>query len=323
MTHDEIRRHELSDFLRTRRARISPADNGFPVARRRRTPGLRREEVAQLAGMSATWYTWLEQRRPIGVSHGMLDNLARVLQLNPAERIQLFRLARRVPIIASVPERETISPRFQRMLDQADMPAFVMGRRWDVLGWNLAARAFLFDFEQVPPDERNLIWLIFTYPALRSLLVEWSTRAQDTLARFRADYGRYAGDSQFVQLVGRLNAVSPEFAQWWPRHDVQPLSEGCLPYNHPLVGRMIVDHMTFSLVDNPELRVNTLLPTAEANSIKKMRKIIAAFRSGSRPARGVSSAAITAKSTRLRARTTSPQVPTPQTSERPNVAGHG
>jgi hypothetical protein len=192
----------------------------------------------------------------------------------------------------------------------------VDGTCWD----GTAARAFLLDFEQVPPDERNLIWLLFTHPALRSLLVEWSTWAQDTLARFRADYGRYAGDSHFVQLVDRLNAVSPEFAQWWPRHDVQPLSEGCLEYNHPLVGRMILDHMTFSLVDNPELRV--LLPAAEANSIRKMRKIIAAFRSGAR-ARGLSLAASTAKPTRGRARTTSPQVPTPKTSERPNVAGHG
>jgi transcriptional regulator with XRE-family HTH domain len=141
VTHDDIRRQDLSDFLRTRRARISPAGIRFPAAHRRRTPGLRREEVAQLAGMSATWYTWLEQRRPISVSPGMLDNLACVLQLNPVERIQLFRLARREPAIDSTPQREAISPRFQRMLDQSDiMPSFVMGRRWDVLGWNRAAR---------------------------------------------------------------------------------------------------------------------------------------------------------------------------------------
>ncbi len=308
MTHDEIRRHELSDFLRTRRARIAPAGIGFPAAHRRRTPGLRREEVAQLAGMSATWYTWLEQRRPISVSRGMLDNLARVLQLNPVERIQLFRLARREPAIDSTPQRETVSPRFQRMLDQSDiMPSFVMGRRWDVLGWNRAARAFFLDFEQVPPDERNLVWLLFTHPALRSLVVEWSTRAQDTLARFRADYGRCAGDSHFVQLVDRLNAVSPEFAQWWPRHDVLPMSEGCAQYNHPLVGRMVVDHMTFSVVDNPGLRVIALLP--EASSMKKMRKVIAAFgdRAG---ARGALAAASRAKPAPMRTRTTSSLLPT-------------
>ena len=259
--------------------------------------------------MSATWYTWLEQRRPISVSPGMLDNLARVLRLNHIERMQLFRLARREPFIDSMSPRETISPRFQRMLDQSDMPAFVMGRRWDVLAWNRAARAFLLDFEQVPPDERNMVWLTFTHPALRSLIVEWSTRAKDTLARFRTDYGRYAGDSHFVQLVDRLNAVSPEFAQWWPpRHDVLPITEGCLEYNHPLVGRMIVDHMTFAVVDNPELRVIALLPAAEANSMKKMRKVIAAFRGGA-AVRAVSLAANT-KPARMRMRTTTSPVPT-------------
>jgi hypothetical protein len=228
----------------------------------------------------------------------MLDNLARVLQLNPVERVQLFRLARREPAIDSTPRRETVSPRFQRMLDQSDiMPSFVMGRRWDVLGWNRAARAFFLDFEQIPPDERNMVWLFFTHPGLRSLLVDWSTRAQDTLARFRADYGRYAGDSHFVQLVDRLNAVGPEFAQWWPRHDVLPLSEGCAQYHHPLVGRMVVDHMTFSVVDNPELRVVAWLP--EAGSMKKMRKVVAAFR-GSGGARGVSAVASTAKLARMR-----------------------
>jgi transcriptional regulator with XRE-family HTH domain len=307
MTHDEIRRHELSDFLRTRRARIAPAGIGFPAAHRRRTPGLRREEVAQLAGMSATWYTWLEQRRAIRVSPGMLENLARVLQLNPVERIQLFRLARREPVIDPTPQREIVSPRFQRMLDQSDiMPSLVMGRRWDVLGWNRVVRAFFLDFEQVPPDERNMVWLLFTHPALRSLLVDWSTRAQDTLARFRADYGRYAGDSHFVQLVDRLNAVSPEFAQWWPRHDVLPMSEGCAQYNHPLVGRMVVDHMTFSVVDNPELRVVAWLP--EASSMKKMRKVIAAFgdRAG---ARGALAAASRAKPDPMRTRTTSSPLP--------------
>ena len=297
MTHDDFRRNELSDFLRTRRARISPADIGFPAAHRRRTWFAARRG-SPVAGMSATWYTWLEQRRPISVSPGMLENLARVLQLNPVERIQLFRLARREPAIDSTPRRETVSPRFQRMLDQSDiMPSFVMGRRWDVLGWNRAARAFFLDFEQVPSDERNMVWLFFTHPGLRSLLVDWSTRAQDTLARFRADYGRYAGDSHFVQLVDRLNAVSPEFAQWWPRHDVLPMSEGCGQYNHPLVGRMVVDHMTFSVVDNPGLRVIALLP--EASSMKKMRKVIAAFGNGA-GARGVSAVASTAKLARMR-----------------------
>ena len=278
---DEIRRQELSDFLRTRRARISPAEVGLDGARRRRTPGLRREEVAQLAGMSVTWYVWLEQKRPIKVSEGMLDNLARVLRLDPTERKQLFRLALRQPRADSTSRRETVSPRFQRMMDyNGGMPTFVIGRRWDVLAWNQAARAVYFDFEQVPTEEQNLVWLMFTNSAMRSLTIDWQTRARDVLARFRTDYGRHVGDAYFLELVERLKAATPEFAEWWPRHDIKPLTQGSVQFQHPLVGRMLFEHMAFSVVDNPEQRVIALLPMAEGNSISKMRRVIAAFRNG-------------------------------------------
>ncbi|HSU90105.1 MAG TPA: helix-turn-helix transcriptional regulator [Sporolactobacillaceae bacterium] len=276
---DEIRRQELSDFLRNRRGRVTPSDVGLPATNRRRTPGLRREEVAQLAGMSATWYTWLEQKRPIGVSSSVLDNLARVLLLNPAERLQLFQLALRQPVLNSTSKPETVSPLIRRIIDQMDpIPAIVIGRRWDVLAWNRGARAFFLDFEQVPTNERNMLWLLFTNPALRSLVVDWRERAQDTLARFRADYGRHAGDAHFVQLVERLMSVSPEFAQWWPRFDIQPMSEGRREYDHPLGGRMIVEHATFLVGDNPELGLLVMNAAAASNSIAKMEKIVAAFR---------------------------------------------
>ena len=281
MTKDEIRRQELSDFLRNRRGRIAPSDVGLPATNRRRTPGLRREEVAQLAGVSATWYTWLEQKRAIGVSSGVLENLARVLRLDPAERMQLFQLALRQPVLDSRSRPETVSPLIRRLLDRTDpIPAFVIGRRWDVLAWNRAAVGFFFDFEQVPANERNMLWLIFTNSALRSLLVDWRSRCQDTLARFRADYGRHAGDAHFVQLVERLKSVSPEFAQWWPRHDILPMTEGRNAYDHPQVGRMIVENTMFSVVDNPELRLVVFLAAAASNSIAKMKKVVAGFRSG-------------------------------------------
>jgi len=242
---------------------------------------LRREEVAQLAGVSATWYTWLEQKRPIGVSSGVLENLARVLRLDPAERMQLFQLALRQPVLDSLSKRETVSPLIRRLLDQTHpIPAFVLGRRWDVLAWNRAAVAFFFDFEQVPANERNMLWLVFTNSALRSLIVDWPTRAKDTLARFRADYGRHAGDAHFVQLVERLKSVSPEFAQWWPRHDILPMTEGRNAYDHPQVGRMMVENTMFSVVDNPELRLVVFLAAGASNSIVKMKKIVAAFRKG-------------------------------------------
>ncbi len=141
-----------------------------------------------------------------------------------------------------------------------------MGRRWDILAWNRAALSFYLDFEQVPANERNMLWLIFTHAAMRSLLVDWRKRAQDTLARFRSDYGRHAGDAHFVQLVERLKSVSPEFAQWWPRHDILPITEGRNAYDHPIAGRMIVEHTTFSVSDNPELRLVVCLPAAASNS---------------------------------------------------------
>ena len=287
MTRDEIRRQELGNFLRNRRGRIAPAEVGLPATNRRRTPGLRREEVAQLAGVSATWYTWLEQKRPIGVSSSVLENLARVLRLDPAERMQLFQLALRQPVLDNSSRPETVSPLLRRLLDQTDaVPAFVLGRRWDVLAWNRAARAFFFDFEQVPANERNTLWLFFTNPVLRSLIVDWRSRAQDTLARFRADYGRHAGDAHFVQLVERLKSVSPEFAEWWPRHDILPRSEGRYAYDHPLAGRMVVEHTTFSVVDNPELGLVVFLAAAAFNSIAKMEKIVASFPNGS-PSSGI------------------------------------
>lgn len=281
-TQDEIRRQELSDFLRTRRARVAPADVGLLVTQRRRTPGLRREEVAQLAGISATWYTWLEQRRPIRASPRALDNLARVLQLQPVERIQLFQLAMRQPVVDATDRRESVSRPIQRMLDQLDsMPAFIRGRSWDILAWNHGARAFFFDFKRVPAAERNLVWLVFTHPELRSLMMDWETRARDVVARFRLDYGRHAGDPYFLQLVERLNTVSPEFIRWWPRSDVLPQLEGRKRYNHPVVGLINAEHTTFTLADSPDLRM-TVFSGADKKSIARMRRAVAAHESGLR-----------------------------------------
>ena len=279
MARDEIRRQELSNFLRTRRARISTIDVGLPATPRRRTPGLRREEVAQLAGMSVTWYTWLEQARPISVSAETLDNLARVLRLDGIERVQLFQLALREPVLDSKPKARRISPLLKQMIDQMEeLPAFIVGPRWDVLGWNLAAGAF-FGFPNIAAAERNMVWLFFTDSTLRSLIVDWPTRARDVLARFRVKYGRHAGDKQFVQLVERLKSVSSEFSEWWPRHDVLPESEGLKRYNHPLVGRLQLQHVSFSVMDDPELTLTILAPARTTDSRTKLRQIINHFKS--------------------------------------------
>jgi hypothetical protein len=240
-----------------------------------------------LAGISESWYAWLEQKRPIHVSSRTLDNLAHVLRLDSAERIQLFQLALQQPVIEATVQQEEVSSATQRMLDQLDgVPAFIKGRRWDVLAWNRAARGFFFDFEKVPPDERNLVWLVFTNPALRSLMaVAWQARAKDILARFRIDYGRHAGDAHFLQLVERLNSVSPEFARWWPRSDVLIEIEGRNQYNHPVAGLIVAEYFTFSMSDNPELRLVAFSP-ADQRSKTRMRAALAAHwnRSGGRSA---------------------------------------
>jgi transcriptional regulator with XRE-family HTH domain len=277
-SRDGIRRRELADFLRSRRERTSPVEAGLPERPRRRTPGLRREDLAELAGISATWYTRLEQGRDIRASVSVVERLARALRLDAVERTQLFQLAlRQAPPISRGP-KEKLSPLIQRVLRNLEsMPALVLGRRWDVLGWNLAARALLMDFESVAVEDRNLVWLTFTKPDMRSLFVDWPSRARDVLARFRVDYGRHTGDPQFVDLVNRLKRVSPEFAQWWPRHDLMPHTGGRKHYNHPIAGRLVLEHVPFSINENPELQMLLFTPVPELDSPGKLRRLIEAF----------------------------------------------
>jgi hypothetical protein len=229
--------------------------------------------------MSVTWYTWLEQARPISVSAEMLDNLARVLRLDAIERVQLFQLALREPVLDAKPKAQRISPLLKQMLEQFEhLPGFILGPRWDVLWWNLAAGAF-FGFPAIAAAERNMVWLIFTDSTVRSLIVDWPIRARDTLARFRVHYGRHAGDKHFVQLVERLKSVSVEFAEWWPRHDVLPQSEGLKRYNHPLVGRLQLQHVSFAVKDDPELTLTIMAPARTTDSVVKLQEIIDHYKS--------------------------------------------
>jgi transcriptional regulator with XRE-family HTH domain len=256
------------------------------VAERRRTPGLRREDVALLAGVSATWYTWLEQGRPVKASSQLLENLARIFSLNPTERVQLFHLASRRPPLERNPCQPQISPLMQRLMDQmGKIPAMIIGRRWDVLASNEALRAVLFDFESVPADERNLMGFHFTNPAAHALH-NWEAVARESLARFRVDYGRHAGDSDFVELVERLKAASPEFAEWWPSQDVSPLSEGRAELMN---GTIFGDHITLSMAENPDLRLILIIP--DAASMAKIEQLMTVARRSPVSARRHASAA--------------------------------
>ncbi len=195
------RLHELGDFLRTRRARLAPDDVGLPRGTRRKTPGLRRTEVAQLVGVSVDWYTWLEQGRPITPSTQVLERLVQALRLDANERNHLFLLAHQQPPPALVPETEVVSPALQHFLDEfGTRPAFVSGRRWDVLAWNDAGCAVFRDFRRASTSrERNTIWGVFTNPLARQFIVDWEDDARQLLAKKPAeapcsfDRGRKAG----------------------------------------------------------------------------------------------------------------------------------
>jgi MmyB-like transcription regulator ligand binding domain/Helix-turn-helix domain len=270
------RLHELGDFLRTRRARLTPEEVGLPRGSRRKTPGLRRAEVAQLAAVSVDWYTWLEQGRPITPSTQVLECLVQTLRLDTHERTHLFLLAQQQPPPTLVLETEIVSPALQHFLDRFDdRPAFVSGRRWDILAWNDAGCAVFDDFRRrTAPRERNTIWGIFTNPLARQVVVDWEEDARQLLAQFRSMCGRYPGDAQLTELIHDLMLASPEFRAWWPDHEVRSGQEGRKTLNHPQVGYLRFERLTFQVFDTPDLKVTVYTPLEEADTPRKVAQLL-------------------------------------------------
>jgi transcriptional regulator with XRE-family HTH domain len=246
-------RGEFADLLRSRRDRLTPADVGLPAGPRRRTAGLRREEVAQLAGVSATYYTFLEQGRDVRPSSQVLAALAAALRLSPAERDHLFALAGVAPPAGDEAQAETVLPTVSAMVARLDpFPAYLKGGRWDVLAANRAARALFADWPARDPGDRNLLWWMFTDPAARKAYVHWEPEAAAMLARFRAAAARRPGDPDFTGLIDRLHRASPEVRQWWPRHDVLPVGGGTKTLHHPSFGDVTFEHAVLQVADHPE-----------------------------------------------------------------------
>ena len=270
------RLHELGDFLRTRRARLTPEDVGLPRGSRRKTPGLRRAEVAQMVGVSVDWYTWLEQGRSITPSTQVLERLVQTLRLDTNERTHLFLLAQQQAPPVILRETESVSPALQHFLDQFDTrPAFVSGRRWDILAWNDAGCAVFGDFRlRTAPRERNTVWGIFTNPLSRQFVVNWEEDARHILAQFRSSCGRYPGDAQLTELVHDLMLSSPEFRAWWPDHEVQSGQEGRKTLNHPEVGSLLFERLTFQVFDTPDLKVTVYTPLDEADTPHKLERLL-------------------------------------------------
>ena len=256
------RRHALADFLRQRRAHLSPADVGLPSGIRRRTPGLRREEVAQLANIGTSWYVWLEQGRDVHPSAQVLESLARALKLTLNERRHLFLLAGQALPPHVPPEEESASLALQQVLDDLDpTPAYVMGRRYDFLAWNKAADGLFAISEASSIYERNLVWRLFTSPTMRER-PNWEQLARGTLAEFRAASARYPGDQWFEALIEDLKQASPEFRRWWPYHDVRSALDGHKAIEHPTLGHLEFEHITLQILSHPDIRIMIYSPNA-------------------------------------------------------------
>ncbi|MBV9228500.1 MAG: helix-turn-helix domain-containing protein [Chloroflexi bacterium] len=274
---DEQRRQDLADFLRTRRMRLSPEQVGLISGGRRRTPGLRREEVAQLANVGVSWYTLLEQGRDIHPSREVLQSIADALQLTPDERQHLFLLADQQHLVDTHASDEQVSPALRRVLDALNpIPAYIIGRRWNFLAWNTTAEHIFLLSKPVPPYEYNAVWRIFADPISRHHIYnpKWEQVAQKVLAEFRADSARYADEEWFKRLIADLQRVSPEFRAWWPRHDVRGRSDALKDIEHPLVGCLMFEHTTLQVPTQPELKIMIYTPLPETDTLEKLQQLM-------------------------------------------------
>jgi transcriptional regulator with XRE-family HTH domain len=271
------RREELADFLRKRRESIRPEEVGLPAGGRRRTPGLRREEVAQLAGVGTTWYTWLEQGRDVRASLDVLEALARALRLTPAERTHLILLGRGEEAPSCKPPAERVSPALRRLIENlGPSPAYVLGRRWDYLAWNRAACAVFGDLGNVPRSQRNHLWLMFMDPMRRELITDWERAMRLAVAKFRADSARYLGDPAFEELIASLRHSSPEFCKAWKRHEVARSGEGRKVLHHPSAGTLVFEHAVFNPAEAPEQRLILYTPVPEEETPAKLEQLLEA-----------------------------------------------
>jgi transcriptional regulator with XRE-family HTH domain len=260
-TSADRRLRELGDFLRSRRAGLQPSDVGLPAGRRRRTPGLRREEVAQLANVSPTYYAFLEQGRQIRPSRQVLDALAAALRLSPAGRTHLHTLAGGETAdgaAAADVTAEVLAPGVGALVARLDPhPTFVKGRRWDILAANRSARALFVDWLELPAPERNELWWMFTDPRARDIYADWEKDASAMLARFRLSAARRTDDPGFAELIERLHEHSAEVRAWWPRHEVLAPSSGSKHLRHPLLGAVTFQHVVLQVADHPDQKLVT------------------------------------------------------------------
>ncbi|MES9685511.1 helix-turn-helix transcriptional regulator [Gottfriedia acidiceleris] len=273
----ETRLQALSEFLKTQRSKINPQMVGLPVGTRRRTPGLRREEVAHLAGVSTTWYTWLEQGRDITVSNSVLDAISDALQLNKDERNYLYALALPEAEKRSFSNEEVtvISPALTKILNELrNCPIIISDRRCHIVGWNPAAAHVFLDFEQIPKEERNLIQLLFSRKEFKSLAVNWEHFVKGFLAIFRTYYGQYVGDQWYTSFINEMEQNFPEFHELWNESEVSSAPDVLIEFRHAKAGKMLFNLTSLQVQGNIDLRCSVYTPVENTNTESKLRKLM-------------------------------------------------
>ncbi len=256
------RHEELGEFLRLHRERRTPQSVGIVPEGRRRTPGLRREEVSALAGVGLSWYTWLEQGRDVTPSAGVLDALARVLDLTTDERGHLFHLAGVAVPTAAGPYAREASPELLAVVEGLlPVPAYLSGPRTDVLAWNAAIARVLGEPARAPDGQRNMLWWLCTRPDVED---GPGSTVRQTVGRFRAEHARRHGDPSFDALVAALHEESPLFRELWPRHEVLTAQLGTKVIDHPDLGRLEVHHLQSIPTSDPDLRLAQYVPADRA-----------------------------------------------------------
>ncbi|MEV4595883.1 helix-turn-helix transcriptional regulator [Amycolatopsis sp. NPDC049253] len=263
-----LRRGELGAFLRSRRARITPEQVGLPLGGRRRTPGLRREEVAQLAGVGVTWYTWLEQGRDINASEQVLGAISRTLRLDPHEHSHLFTLAG-APEPPAAEECNAITPSMRKMMTQLEpFPVAVRNARCDLLGYNRAYAWLMGGVDSIPFEDRNTLVQCLLNPDWRKRMLDWEQNVPRVVASFRAAMAEHVAEPSWKSLVKRLKAESPLFEQLWNRHDVNPEPIRTKCYDHPEVGLLKFNFTYLYSGRRSEITVSTYTPADEQTAAK-------------------------------------------------------
>ena len=256
----------LGTYLKDRRAKLDPAALGFPAGRRR-TPGLRREEVAQRANISPTWYTWLEQGRGGAPSADVLDRIARALMLTDVEREHLFLLGLGRSPEVRYHRSDGVTPRLQHVLDALQpCPALIRTATWDIVAWNRAATVMLTDYAALPPDQRNVLRFIFLDPKVRAAQQNWESVARFVVGAFRVDAARAGAAAAVKPLVDELCRLSPEFAAMWNDNEVRSHGEAVKHMRHPIAGPIAFEYSAFAVDGRPDLAMVVYNPATAADA---------------------------------------------------------